>query len=94
VTKKQSKTLGVICLFFCAFCIFVAVERYNANANSVEAINAFRQNSLFADQTSVGELKPAMPAETKYAIFFAGVAGAVGIGLLVKGIAGGNEPPE
>lgn len=37
--KKQMKMIGIVCLVVCAVCIFVAIERYNANAGAVRAMN-------------------------------------------------------
>jgi hypothetical protein len=80
--KKQMKIAGIVCLVVCAVCIFVAIERYNANASSVRAINSLQRNSPLGGMTQGLELKPGMPAATKYAIFFALLSG-VGGGVLL-----------
>lgn len=43
--KKRMKIVGIVCLVVCAVCIFVAIERYNANASGVRAMNSIQQNS-------------------------------------------------
>ena len=80
--KKQMKIAGIVCLVVCVVCIFVAIERYNANAQSVQAINNLQRNSPLNDMGFGLEMKPTMPAATKYAIFFALLSG-VGGGVLL-----------
>ena len=82
--KKQMMIGGIVCLVICAVCIFVAIERYNANAGSVRAMNNFQRNSPLGDMGMSLEMKPATPAATKYAIFFALLSGAGGGILLFK----------
>jgi len=82
--KKQMMIAGIVCLVVCAVCIFVAIERYNANAGSVRAMNSFQQNSPLGGMIRGLEMKPATPAATKYAIFFALLFGVGGGILLFK----------
>jgi predicted membrane protein len=82
--KKQMKVFGIVCLVICAVCIFVAIERYSANANNVRAINAFQQFSPLGVMMGGGNIKPATPAVTKYALLFAALSGIGGVVLLVK----------
>jgi hypothetical protein len=72
------------CLVLSAICVFVAVERYNTNANNVRAISQFQQSSPFGGMMGGVELKPATPAATKYALFFAALSGVGGAVLLIK----------
>ncbi len=43
--KHQMKLLGIVCLIVCAVCVFIAFERYQTNANNVQAMNQFRNSS-------------------------------------------------
>ena len=79
---KQMKLFGIICLVICAICLFVAVERYNANAGNVRAMNAFTESTPLGGM--VGELKPATPAATKYSLLFAAISGVAGGVMLAK----------
>ncbi len=82
--KKQLKVFGIVCLVICAVSIFVGVERYNTNANNVRALNAFHQSAPFGGMMGGGNLEPATPAATKYALLFAAISGIGGGVLLVK----------
>ena len=82
--KKQMMIAGIACLVVCVICIFVAIERYNANAGNVRAMNSFQQNSPLGGMVQGLNIKPATPAATKYAIFFALISGAGGGILLYK----------
>ncbi|MCP4455019.1 MAG: hypothetical protein GY809_26460 [Planctomycetes bacterium] len=86
--KHQMKLLGIVCLVICAVCVFIAFERYQTNANNVQAMNQFRNSSplggMMGEMTGQSQMKPATPASTKYAIVFALIAGAGGAVLLVK----------
>ncbi len=81
--KKQMKWAGIACLVVCAICVFVAVERYQSNADNVRAMNALQHSSPLGGMMG-GNMKPATPAATKYALFFAALTGIGGIVLLVK----------
>ena len=82
--KKQMKLFGIISLVICAVCIFVAVERYNTNAGNVRAMNAMQQSSPLGGMMGGGNMQPATPAATKYALLFAVISGIGGGVLLVK----------
>ncbi|MCP4707413.1 MAG: hypothetical protein GY869_02205 [Planctomycetes bacterium] len=82
--QKQMMIFGIVCLVICAVCLFVAVERYNTNANNVKAMNSMTQNSPLGGMMGSGEMKAVMPAATKYAILLAVVFGVGGAVLVVK----------
>ena len=82
--KKLMKILGIVALVVCAVCIFVAVERYQANANNVRAMNQIGQSSPLSGVMGVGEMEPVTPAASKYAIVLALASGIGGGALLVK----------
>lgn len=83
--RKQMKIAGIVALIVCAICIFVAIERYQTNANNVKAMNQLQRSSPLSGMMGVGEMKPVAPAATKYAALFALVSGVGGGVLLVKG---------
>jgi hypothetical protein len=82
--KKQMKVFGIVCLVICAVCVFVAIERYNTNAKNVRAMNSLQQSSPLGGMMGGGNMKPATPAATKYAMVFAAISGIGGAVLLVK----------
>jgi hypothetical protein len=88
--EKQMKVVGIIALGICVVCLFVAVERYQSNANNVRAMNQMQQSSPFGgmmgQMTGQTQMKPATPAATKYALIFALISGVGGGVLLGKGI--------
>ena len=84
MNKKQMKLFGILCLVICAICIFVAIERYNTNANSVRAMNALQRSSPLGSMLGAANIKPATPAATKYALLFAALSGIGGAILLVQ----------
>ena len=61
---------AIVCTLVCAICLFVALERNSQNAANVEAFNQIGGDMLRAN------LKPSMPTASKYALFFALLAGA------------------
>jgi hypothetical protein len=78
------KGIGIGCFVLCAILLFVAWERYQDNANKVEAANKMlRSSPLGAMMTGMAgspNLQPSTPAATKYALIFAvlsGIGGAV-----------------
>lgn len=79
------KIAGIAALILCAICIFVAIERYQNNANNIRAMNQFTGSSPFAGMMGQMEMKPATPAATKYALVFALISGIGGVVLLTKG---------
>ena len=82
--KKQMKIAGIVALVVCAICIFVAIERYQTNANNVKAMNQLQRSSPLSGMMGTGEIKPATPAASKYAAFFAVISGVGGGVLLAK----------
>ncbi len=82
--KRSCKLFGILSLVACATLIFIAVDRHNTNVNNVRAMNAIHQSSPFVGLAGGGELVPATPAATKYAIFFGALAGIGGVVLLMK----------
>lgn len=80
--KKQMKIVGIVCLVVCVICIFLAIERYRANANSVRFMNTLQRSTPLGDMGV--NMKPGVPAVTKYALFFAVISGVGGGILLVK----------
>ena len=71
MTPQNYKTAAIVCFVLCAIFVFVAIERSQANASSVEAINQLTGSAL--------QLRPATPTGAVYAWFFAiltGVGGA------------------
>jgi hypothetical protein len=81
--KNTMKIAGIIALVICVICIFVAIERYQNNANTVRAMNQLTGSGPFSTMMPQMEMKPAMPAVTKYAIVLALISGIGGIVLLV-----------
>lgn len=85
------KVIGVLCLVACAVLLFVAWERNRTNANNVAAMNQMNQRMhrsplgemMPRSPLGGGQMRPAMPAATKYALVFAVVAAAGGIACLV-----------
>jgi hypothetical protein len=84
--KNTMKIVGIVALVICVVCIYVAIERYQTNANNVRAMNQFTGSSPFSTMMPQMqmEMKPAMPAITKYAIVFALISGIGGVVLLIK----------
>ena len=88
--QKQMKSAGIACMVICVICLFVAVERYNTNANNVHAFNSTRQSTPLGGMFGQGDFKPATPAAAKYALFFALLSGAGGGVLLSRS----GKPPR
>ncbi len=94
MSKQQMKMFGIFSLVVCAICIFVAIERYNANADAVRSMNSMQQSMPFGNMMIGGsKLEPAMPAATKYSLFFALITGIAGVIMLVKSSAGNVSCP-
>lgn len=81
---KHMRIAGIACLVVCAICVFVAVERYQANAANVRAMNTLRPAAPFGGMTINVPMRPGTPATTKYAVFFALITGIGGVVLLAK----------
>ena len=78
------KVIGVLCLVACAVLLFVAWERHRTNAGNVQAMNEMMRRSPLGGMTPRSpmgdvEMRPAMPAATKYALLFAVLAAVAGI---------------
>ena len=79
------KIAAYVCLFVSLTCLFITVERCSDNASKVEAMNQhLDQNPLGEMFTGGQKLEPAMPAASKYALFFAITSGIAGMVMLVK----------
>ncbi|MHC4260235.1 MAG: hypothetical protein ACYSTF_07500 [Planctomycetota bacterium] len=76
---KTLKVIGIACLIACCVLLFVAYERYQTNADSVRAMNQFRQSMPVGGMVEGLEIRPAMPAATKYALLFAVISAGAGI---------------
>jgi phage-related minor tail protein len=79
------KGIGIGCFVLCAILLFVAWERYQDNANKVEAANKMLHSSPFGGMmqgmqglTGSPQLEPSAPAATKYALVFAVLSGIAG----------------
>lgn len=83
--KKTTQWMAIASFSMCAFCLFVAVERYNANANNVQAWNAMGNSMNTGSLLGNSHLEPATPAVTKYTGFFAVLFAIGGAVLLAKG---------
>jgi hypothetical protein len=89
------KGIGIGCFVLCAILLFVAWERYQDNANKVEAANKMLQSSPFGGESPLGgimkgmtgnsKLEPGMPTATKYALAFAVLSGIGGVVCFVIG---------
>lgn len=83
MSQSTLKNTGIGLSILCFVLLFVAVERYQANAASVAAMNQmmqsspFGQNSPFGPAMPMGQMTPGVPAITTYAVLFA-VLSAVG----------------
>ena len=88
--KSQMKIAAIVCLVISAVCIFIAVERYQTNANNVRAMKQMMNNDatplggMMNQMTGGVQIEAKTPAATKYAILFAAITAAAGGILLVK----------
>jgi hypothetical protein len=74
---KPQQIVGVILFVVCVTCLFVAIERYNANAQTVRAMSGMIR-------ALGGQAKPATPTATKYALWFAFLSGGGGLFCLLS----------
>ena len=86
MTSQSLKIASIICFVACGILLFVAWERYNTNANNVEAMNQMSQSSPLGLMMGGGNFEPATPAATKYALLFSVVAGGAGVVCIVGAI--------
>jgi hypothetical protein len=75
---KPQQIIGVVFLVVCVMCLFIAFERYNANAQNVRAVSGMIG-------TFGGQVEPATPTATKYALLFAFLSGGGGLYCLLSG---------
>lgn len=80
---SQLKIAGIVMLVIAGVAVFVGVERYQANASAVAAMNQMG-GGMFGAMTGGGELKPSTPAVTKYSFLAAILFGAGGAYCLMK----------
>lgn len=73
-----SKIVGALCLGACAICAYVAIDKYQANANNFRAMPPFARSLLGADAT------PAVPSESKYLGLVACLFGVGGVLFIVR----------
>jgi hypothetical protein len=79
MTPQNRKTIGIACFIVGAICLFIAFERYQANASTVNAMRNMTQSMPMGMDSPLGDIRPATPASTKYALFFALLSAAGGI---------------
>ena len=77
------KIAGIVMLVLAGVSVFVGVERYQANASAVAAMNQMG-GGMFRAMTGGNELKPSIPTATKYSFLAALLLGAGGAYCLVK----------
>lgn len=73
----QMKLIGIVLCVLAAVCLFAAFERYQANANAVEAMNQMG-GGMVQRMTGGSGLRPSTPAATKYALLGAVIFGVGG----------------
>ncbi len=73
---------GVLLLFLGVACVYVAIERYQSNADAVKAMNQ-RGGRLFEAMTGGEGLVPKIPLATKQALVGALLFGAGGTACLL-----------
>jgi hypothetical protein len=92
------KGVGIGCFVVCLILLFVAWERYQDNANKVEAMNKMAGGMAGQMMGAFGggaKLEPGVPDATKYALFFAVLTGIGGVVCMVMSAkAGANKPPS
>ncbi len=100
MTPNALKGTAIACFVACAVCLYVAYERYQDNAASVNAIRQIADSSPLGDLLGTRRLEPATPAATKYALFFAVFAAAGGAASLYElrskraaAVDAGQKPP-
>ena len=95
MTKQNCQFFGIAGIILCAVLIFVAVERYQNNVNALNTLQGVIDGSNAAPPGTVSlmEMEPKTPTITKYALFFAILAGAGGIYFLIQARPGGPRGP-
>ena len=87
MSPSALKGVGIGCFVVCAILLFVGWDRYQDNANKVEAMNNMvggMAGQLMGQLTGGAKLEPGMPDATKYALFFAAIAAVGGIVCMFK----------
>ena len=87
MSPSALKGVGIGCFVVCAILLFVAWERYQDNAKKFEAMNNMvggMAGQMMGQLTGGAKLEPGMPDATKYALFFAALAGIGGVVCMVK----------
>ena len=80
MSPQVLRGIAIGCCVITAICLFVAYERYQTNANNVEAMNQFTASSPLGKIAGGGKLTATIPSATKYAAFLALLSG-VGAGV-------------
>ena len=94
MTSSTLKIIALICFVVCAVLLFVAWERYQDNAGKVAAMNQMSQSSPLGGMIGGGQMKPATPAATKYALVFAGLSAVGGVACLLGARAKAGTPTD
>jgi len=81
---KTMRLIGILCLVVCAVCVYVAIERYQANAGNVAGMNAMMNGSPLGGMMGNMKMTPGVPAVTKYFALLALLSGIGGVVLLVN----------
>jgi hypothetical protein len=91
------KGIGIGCFVLGAFLLFLAFERYQANADNVAAVKQMLQDVPMAGMFGTPNVRPGVPTVSKYAAFFGVLAIAGGVGCFVMApklpAAGKPSPP-
>jgi hypothetical protein len=84
MSQSTLKNTGIGLSVLCFILLFVAIERYQANAASVTAMNQMMQSSPFGQISPFGHLTPGVPAITTYAVLFATLSAVGAVTCFVK----------
>jgi len=96
MSRSTLKNMGIGLSVLCLVLLFVAVERYQANAASVAAMNQMMQASPFGQNAPFGlsapfgqamplvHMTPGVPAITTYAVLFAILSAAGAVTCFIK----------
>jgi hypothetical protein len=78
------KVAASVCFFIALSALFFSVERCSTNSSNVRTMNEMMRSSPLGMLTGGTEMTPAMPASTKYGLFFTMCFTTAGIVLLIK----------
>ena len=96
MSRSALKNIGIGLSVLCFILVFVAVERYQANAASVAAVNQMMQSSPFGQNAPfglnapfgqgqpLGHMTPGVPVITTYAVLFAILSAAGAFACFIK----------